>query len=393
MVPHTPAFSMGADEGTISQISRHNRGSDLEFRPTSYLSCSMLIMNTAKTTRRRQIHSNDILSCGLRRIRFNAPWICRLVILFVIYIWMRHKHVDTSNRTQNQQQLLLSTEKDRCWLQEAFQRGNFLVGSHRSLGDSQLSKQPSCLEGLHQLYIHNIHYLDLDLIYDPATLQLVVAHPMEFQGTTQVYSPCANQPLEIVIQLLDQTMQRSWSVSLEPKADWDRTQDNSILQPPILLLEQILKVVEKSQLESTQCSLIIDTSKVQSNEMPIVAKLAQYCSFSFAMRRNQGVEIISASLQQQTTIFHYEYLMPTIEFHPTHPNYQATTGMDSLRAVQQTVDQCIYWTVDTRQDLERAAMLRATGIVSNQPLKLVQCLTEDPSWCSQKQLRTNKNNL
>jgi hypothetical protein len=81
--------------------------------------------------------------------------------------------------------------------------------------------------------------------------------------------------------------------------------------------------------------------------------------------------------------------MPTIEFHPSHPNYQATTGMDALRATQQAVEPCIYWTVDTKQDMERAAMLRAAGVVSNQPLQLVQFITQDPSWCSQKQLRAN----
>ena len=81
--------------------------------------------------------------------------------------------------------------------------------------------------------------------------------------------------------------------------------------------------------------------------------------------------------------------MPSIEFHPSHPNYKATTGIDALRAVQQAVDPCIYWTVDTRLDLERAAMLRATGVVSNQPLQLVQFLTEDATWCSQQQMQTN----
>ena len=289
----------------------------------------------------------------------------------------------------------IASESDRCGLQDAFRLGDFWVGSHRSLVDSHWpqAQQPTCLEGLRQLYAHHVHYLDLDLIYDPTHRQLVVAHPMEFAGTTHVYSPCAKLPLETVLQLLDQAMpQSSWFVSLEPKADWDRTHEaNSVLQEPMVLLEQTLAVVQRLKIQPAQCTYYIDANKVQPQEMTLVADIANHCSMALAMKRQDHGE----TLQKAEQLLHYEYLMPTIEFHPTHPNYLATTGADSLRVVQQSIPniQSVYWIVDTAQDLERVAQLRQGfhgGIVSNRPLEMVRILTDQQyNWCPKQLVRSS----
>lgn len=270
-----------------------------------------------------------------------------------------------------------------------------MVGSHRSLVDSHTiqAEQPNCLEGLRQLNAHKIHYLDLDLIYDPAQQQLVVAHPMEFTGATQLYSPCAKQPLETLLQLLEQAMpQSAWFVSLEPKANWERLPpeqlqaSQSVLQAPMVVLEQTLMVVQKLNLQPSQCTLYIDATQIEPVETAIATKLSKYCSLALAMKRDNG-----EAAKRAARLWHYDYLMPTIEYHPSHPNYQATAGVDALRDVQQSISKTVYWVVDTSEDLERTAQLQGYngGIVSNRPLEMVRLLIDSQSkWCPKQHLRS-----
>jgi len=298
------------------------------------------------------------------------------VVLTLYVIWIR------SSQNTLHAVLSESTIPDRCWLKDAFDKGDFMVGSHRSLGDSKQKHQPSCLEGLQQLYAHKIHYLDLDMIYDPSTDQIVIAHPMEFQGTTDIYSPCAKTPLQELFPLLEQAMpQSAWFVSLEPKADWDRTQEFPLLQEPVLVLEKTLMVLETLQIQPSQCTLYIDANKLQDPEKLVMEKLARHCTFSYAIRRHEGFEA-----QKAVQLMSYDYVMPTIEFSPTHPNHKATTGVESLRVVQETVRKAVYWIVDTAEDLERVATFRGHGIVSNRPLFMVDMLKDSQhQWCPQQQ--------
>ena len=207
---------------------------------------------------------------------------------------------------------------------------------------------------------------------------IVIAHPMEFRGTADYFAPCAKLPLETVLKLLDQAMsQSSWFVSLEPKADWDRTKELELLQDPVIVLEHALSVLQKFRVQPAQCTLIVDMTKANPPEKLLLEKLSNHCSFAYAVRRGQGLDAQKAVQNQQ-----YDYICPTIEFHPTHSNYKATTGAESLRALQQSgvVPNVVHWVVDTKEDLERVANFRASGAISNRPLYMVEILQEH-GWC------------
>ena len=210
---------------------------------------------------------------------------------------------------------------------------------------------------------------------------------MEFKGTSDFQSPCALTPLKTLFQLLQQVFQQGpWLVSLEPKADWDRTKDpESVLKEPVVVLEHILSVIEQFDIQPAHCTLYIDANKVQAPEKPFLDKLSNHCSLSYAIRRHEGFDAQKAVQRMK-----YEYIMPTIEFHPSNENYRDTTGVESLRVVQQSVPRSVYWVVDTREDLERVASFRADGLVSNRPLFMVELL-RDPKhdWCSRDRTATN----
>jgi len=327
-------------------------------------------------------------------------------VTFLVYILrVKHRIQRANNHRDNLTPYYYSIApiSDRCGLQDAFYRNDFMVGSHRSLisDDAQQQQQQQqqlslavddqssknyCLWGLQQLYANKIHYLDLDLIYDRIQQVLVVAHPMEFTNKTHIYSPCAKQPLETVLQLLDQAMpNREWFVSLEPKANWERQEQgiDSVLQEPMLSLQQILVVVQKIKLQPTQCTLIIDANQINDEEISLVTDLREHCSFSLAMKGDNGMRA-----QEAAEVWNYEYVMPSIEYHPKHANYAATAGVEVLRHIQeQFIPKTIYWTVDTTEDLERVAQLQGFhgGIVSNRPIEMVRILTDKRyGWCPTK---------
>lgn len=380
-----------------------------------------------------------------KRLPRQCLFLWMMVMAFLLWLILLFCWDDDSNT--------VASPSERCALQDSFQKGDFWIGSHRSLADTASSQrlllEPSlatssqCRDGLRRLLKNGIFYLDLDLIYDAVHHQLVVAHPMEFQGTTQFYSPCAKQPLETVLTLLEeaatdvsksnsnnnnQQKQPSWFVSLEPKADWDRaaTYDSNgnidptaLLQEPLVLLEQTLAVLKKLNIPPTQCALYIDTNKLdtKSNEQDskldiVTLHLTRYCRLALAMKRSDRAKDLLPKQPQVS----YDYLVPTIEFHPTHPHHAATTGHHSLQQIQTSLLhrndnlRVIYWIVDTAEDLERVAQLLLVlsddsnlsdiedstargGIVSNRPLEMVRILSA-PSWCpdrwSSRVLRSRK---
>jgi len=72
--------------------------------------------------------------------------------------------------------------------------------------------------------------------------------------------------------------------------------------------------------------------------------------------------------------YHYDKVMPTIEFHPNHH------GNEGRFVPKQINRHSIYWNIDTVEDLRLAADLHPAGIVSNTPQFIVETL-KDPSWC------------
>jgi hypothetical protein len=229
------------------------------------------LTQSSKGDNKNKAPSFQRLRAHLERSRWSRwMYVSSSSVLFLILVYIPWRQ----NRVS-----LPPSERDQCWLQAAFHRGEFMVGSHRSLlGDSQLARPPSCMDALRLLNATKIHYLDLDLIYDPATERIVVAHPMEFQGTTDFYSPCAKQPLETMLVLMKQAMP-TYFVSLEPKADWDRDKGNPILKEPALLLQEIIRVMLKLNVRPNQCSLYVDFNKVLPAEEPLLDQLANHCTF------------------------------------------------------------------------------------------------------------------
>ncbi|CAB9527887.1 expressed unknown protein [Seminavis robusta] len=134
--------------------------------------------------------------------------------------------------------------------------------------------------------------------------------------------------------------------------------------------------MRKLHVKPKQCTLYVDVNKVKHEESVVVDELAEHCTLSFAIRRQEAYDA-----QQAVRLQRYDYIMPTVEYHPSHPNYASTIGINALRVVQQSVPKAIYWIVDTPQDLERVALLRGYGIVSNRPLEMVKLVQDTRVWC------------
>ena len=200
---------------------------------------------------------------------------------------------------------------------------------------------------------------------------------MGFLGTTDTFSPCALTPLPRMISLIKTPMPK-FLISLEPKADWDRTHEYPLLKDPATLLKETLRVVSHANLQLDKCTIYVDANKVQPKEEFFLEQISDYCSLAFAVRRFEGHDAQLAMEKKK-----YDWIMPTIEFHPTHPNYGETTGVESLKRVQFSVPKAIYWIVDTPIDLERVALFKGSGVVSNRPLEMVKMLTDRSyGWCS-----------
>jgi hypothetical protein len=315
------------------------------------------------------------------------------VVSVLVFGLFRHFSSSKNNTTPS-----FATERERCWMRDAYDRGDVWFGSHRSFADASATTQPTCVQALEQLRSNKIRYLDVDLVYDPKKSKLMVSHPMEFKRTTQYYSPCALIPLTDLIELLDQVYEgrKNWTFSLEPKANWDRNEEEDVaLQPPAVVLEAVLKVAQTYKLEPSSFIFIVDSNKViDKKEKELMTQLQPHCDLSFAIRRH---ELPTAKKGLQLMI--YKYLMPTIEFHPGHTNSEGGKDLKtldtkddalSLNSVQAMVPEMksIYWIMDSRADLERAASLRSSslGMISNHPIEMTKIIHDD-AWCPSKHLR------
>lgn len=266
------------------------------------------------------------------------------------------------------------TQTNECWLKDAFNRSDFVIFSHRSFVSGIDESNISCKDAISQLKAIGVSHMDLDLVFDEATETLTVSHPMEFKKESNFYSPCSLLPLEEVIDLLyDVYQDNSWFISLELKASWGRTQkeqNDAALTEPLQIMTALNDVLLHYNLVKTQCAVIVDASAVRgSQESEAFRKLLDHCQLFSGKRQSDIVEDT-----MDVSGFHYDKIMPTIEFHPMHHSNEG-------HFVPKNIDKhSIYWVVDTVEDLRLAADLHPAGIVSNTPYEMVSTIM-DATWC------------
>lgn len=317
-------------------------------------------------------------SANLSIFLFNKASVLLLtfsVVLITITHFLSFDNLSLENRD------ILQSNKE-CWLKDAFNSGDFVVYSHRSFvfsSSDQDTIQPSCKAALSMLKDKGVNHLDLDLVLDEGkdnkSAKVVVSHPMEFKRESTYYSPCSLLALNDLIQILDEVYGKSkWFISLEPKASWGRTQEEMkdiALVEPKKIMSKLLEILVKFNLREDQCAVIIDVNSIHNNqEKETFKKLLDHCQLFLGKRRTDLVENT-----MEIGGFHYNKIMPTIEFHPNH------NGHEGLTVPQQINQQSIYWVVDNAKDLRLAADLHPHGIVSNNPIEIVRIIN-DPNWCS-----------
>mmetsp|Transcript_28743 Transcript_28743/g.41945 ORF Transcript_28743/g.41945 Transcript_28743/m.41945 type:complete len:404 (+) Transcript_28743:42-1253(+) len=299
-----------------------------------------------------------------------------------------------------------STEEVRCQLQKRFMDGSFLVGSHRSFVDSMEQTQPTCKAALIDLRSYGVRYFDIDLVYGPhpddadgasEKKTLYLAHPMEYFKTSTYNSPCSLTPLSDFLELLNTFYNDSddnrWYITMEPKASWGgntQKDDKKTMAPATEVLAALLDIAQEHDLQPSQCALIILPGQVRSpKESHLVSELKKHCDLDLAIKLT---DLESAMKALTLSGFEYQYVMPTIEFHPDHQSHpdEKTVGekndhklttSEALEKIRNTVPNAIFWIIDTRKDLQMAASLDAYGIVSNRPHEVVKWITDD-KWCS-----------
>ncbi len=265
-----------------------------------------------------------------------------------------------------------------CWLTQAFEKGDFILYSHRSFVSSAESQQPTCKEALSKLHDIGVNHIDLDLVlsYNNENPTIYVSHPMEFKKESSYYSPCSMTPLKELITLLDAEYgKNNWFTSLEPKASWGRTEkemNDVALVEPVQIMTELLKILEEHNLTSKkQCAVIIDVETVQgSEESKKLEELLSYCQLFVGKRKTDKVE---DSLHKKG--FRYDKVMPTIEFHPEHQGHVGLTVPSSINK------DSLYWVIDDAKDLYLAAKLKPNGIVSNEPEEIVSIIKKS-AWCN-----------
>lgn len=282
---------------------------------------------------------------------------------------------------------------NKCWIQKAISSHQLKLFSHRTFSNANLDTQPTCEESLLKLKEINVNHFDVDLVLDGN--ELIVAHPMEFKRESSYYAPCSNMPIDKFLSLIHKiyTKNDDYFISFEPKSAWDNTdaqlEDKALTNLPSDILSKFQQAMQTHDMKN-HCAVIVDIRSTDQTSHPvqeiekqksIMKEILQMCLHFSGIR-------ISDPVPQSTGV--YDYIMPTIEFHPNHPHnpYKKSDndGDKLLRKGQVTtipykvLKKSIMWVVDTAQDLEMAAELRPYGIVSNVPLMLHELMNQD-SWC------------
>ena len=286
----------------------------------------------------------------------------------------------------------------RCWLKNALFTKKLTLFSHRSFIDAKASHQPSCREALLQLKKIDVNHLDIDLILSQDAIQkqkLIVAHPTEYKHELNNYSPCSNLEFDEFIAIVRDTYESENSanpinptffLSMEPKAAWDNTDvernDAALTNFPSDILRELLNAILNNNLKG-HCAVIVDIrfhhnvdhhaqTHHDQNEIDIqknfLNDMKEYCEYFISNRLSSGIP---------TTLTEFDKVMPTIEFHPHHPNNPFHNKFIS----KEILDESIFWMIDTEEDLHMVSELHPYGIVSNVPLQIYRILNE-PSFCT-----------
>jgi len=279
-----------------------------------------------------------------------------------------------------------------CLLKEAYESGDFTLYSHRSFYDindpestntefkSQEKIVKACTNSLEALKAINVNHLDIDLVLDEDSNEIIVSHPMEFKRESNVYSPCSLLPLPTLIPLLDKTYSSgndhdSWFISMEPKGQWHHSAEeekDAALALPLDVMKKVLSIVQEHKFTPQNCAVIINCLLLQGEEEErLVRELQKYCQLFVGIRRSDPVgEILQ--VESKPNGFHYDYLMPSVEFHPKHANHEQSYDFN--------LNKSVFWVVDNEDDLRLVADMNMRAIVSNTPKKIVDILN-DPNWC------------
>ncbi|GFH47784.1 hypothetical protein CTEN210_04259 [Chaetoceros tenuissimus] len=286
-----------------------------------------------------------------------------------------------------------TANENKCWIKKAISSHQLKLFSHRTFSNANLETQPTCEESLFKLKEINVNHFDVDLVLNGD--ELIVAHPMEFKRESSYYAPCSNLPIDDFLSFIQKvfTKDEDYFISFEPKAAWDNTavqlEDKALTNLPSDILLKFQQAMQKHDMKH-HCAAIVDIRTTDQTSHPvqeiekqkeILKEILQMCLHFSGIR-------ISDPVPQSTGV--YDYIMPTIEFHPNHPHnpYKASDndGNKLLRTGKKktipdkVLKKSILWVVDTAQDLEMAAELRPYGIVSNVPLVLNELMKQD-SWC------------
>lgn len=267
--------------------------------------------------------------------------------------------------------------RHQCWLKHAMKAGKFRLFSHRSYHDNTQSKQPTCFESLSNLKAIGVNHLDLDLVLNDNE-QLVVAHPMEFKHQSKYYSPCARVGFDEMIRTLKTVYENNFFISMEPKAAWGNTpkelEDVALTNFPSSILKVLLKKITEHGLGG-KCAAIVEIFQAHDEqelqeERNLLNSIIQHCELFQAVRLAD---------EPPVTMGDYDALMPTIEFHPSHPH-----NVEEKTLPQSLWEKSIFWVVDTEADLALAATLRPYGVVTNSPKNIVD-IVGDSSWCGDEE--------
>lgn len=292
--------------------------------------------------------------------------------------------------------------ENKCWIQKAVATGELKLFSHRTFSNAHLETQPTCQESLQSLKNIGVKHYDIDVVLNDD--ELIVAHPTEFKRESSYYAPCSNMKFDDFIDLVKiiyheekaiqpEKIDVSFFISIEPKAAWDKTetqlQDKALVNMPSDILTKFLQSVKQHELQH-QCAVICDirpkdqtthTNEEIDKQTSILKEILEYCLHFSGIR-------ISDPVPQ--SIGAYDYIMPTIEFHPhnpRNPSYQKEIGQSSMirktennEIPSKVLEKSIVWIVDTEEDLIMTSEMRPYGFVSNVPL-VVYDILNDKSWC------------
>lgn len=270
----------------------------------------------------------------------------------------------------------------QCLLKQAVASGSFQIVSHKSFVDMTSPDQPkSCTDALKELKHIGVTRIDLDAILDmndTAEPRIVIGHPMEYKRelkSEKDYSPCSNTSFDDMIHVLKSVYGSDFFISIEPKAAWHNTkkeqQDPALTNKPSDILKYLLESLQRHRLKKDNCAVIVELfdehdSDEKEEEKAVLDQLLEHCSFYKGIRLSDKIP---------TSMEEYDVYMPTIEFHPNHSHNRGAHFPSDL------AHNSLFWIVDDINDLRLAAELRAKGIVSNVPKKILEIVRNDPAWC------------